>query len=314
MKGLEPMRVVRPPLRYRLGEFTFAIWKPQLLYQDCEGLARKDFDFLLRNLDLPGDCDGVFAAGLSCQDIHPGVFRGDEWLWYVRGIERLYYVEIHGDVESYYQRFSAKHRKNLRRVIRSFVGDGQEVHFSVAKRPDEMAEFHRIAVEISRQTYQSALLQAGMPAGKEAEGRMRELAAEDCARGYLLRMGGTPVAFAWCRGKGERLTYDVIGFLPQYAKYSPGTALLCLILEDLFREKRFRMLDFGPGGGWYKESFSTGFLEYVDALVFRRSLKNLFLAGVHYCLERINTIAGVALERAGLKKKVKRFMRRILGA
>ncbi len=150
-----------------------------------------------------------------------------------------------------------------------------------------------------------------MPEDREFLAAMQELASQALASGHLLRFQGEPVAFAWCHGQEGRLTYDVVGYLSEYAKWHPGTVLPCLILERQLAGKRFRYLDFGPGAGWHKEPISTGCWESIDAMVFRNSLKRRFLVAAHQRVEGASAALGRLLDRFGMKEAVKKLVRRM---
>ncbi len=305
--------LVAPPLRFTIGEKTVWTWRPILAVKDFaearrEAWTEPDPD------ELPPGADGVMCRGAPSGQYPLGISRYGRYICYAPRMEKLYFVSIQGGFEDYLGRFSAKRRHNLKRSVRWFVERSNGVPMTVAKSPEEIEDFHRRAVEISRHTYQERLLSAGMPADHEFLAAMKSVAMQGLARGYLLWCEGRPVAFAWCSGKGDRLNYGIIGFMPDYARMSPGTALLCLILEDLFREKKFKILDFGVGEGWYKESFATGCEEFVNALLFLPSLRNRILVHLHWMSEALNSAAGAFLERFGVKKAVKKFIRALAGA
>lgn len=302
-----------PPLRFSLGEKTVWTWRPRMVVRDfdeAEQAARSEPD----PDALPAGAAGVICRGAPPGQYPPGINRHGRYLCYVPRVEKLYFVSIQGSFEEYLGRFSAKRRHNLKRSVRWFFEHSNGVPMTVARSPEEIEEFHRRAVAISRHTYQEKLLSAGMPADSEFLAGMKSAAVQGVARGYLLWCEGRPVAFAWCSGRGDRLNYGIIGYLPDYARMSPGTALLYLILEDLFREKRFRVFDFGVGEGWYKESFATGCEEFVNALLFLPTWRNQLLLRLHVMTEALNSAAGAFLERHGLKKPVKWLMRRMAGA
>jgi len=301
--------MVTPPFRFLIGEFALWVWRPRLVLVDFT--PGQSFPWLqVSPAQIDSPADGMLCRSLPPDALPPGISRLNGWVAYVQRLQRCYHVQIAGSFEDYLSKFSAKRRHNLKRSARWFADRSEGCPLSVAKSPEEMMEFHRQAIEISRQTYQERLLKAGMPAGKDYLSHMQQLAASGMARGYLLRDGAKSVAFAWCEGKGQRLNYSIIGYLPDYAPKSPGTALLYLILEDLFREKTFSLLSFGVGEGWYKESFSTGFEEFIDAVLLRPSWRLRGLVWLHALCEKANQEAGRLLEKAGIKRTIKQWMRR----
>lgn len=302
-----------PPIRFRIGEYAFWIWRPKLLPINCSPQGAIDWEQLARE-PLDRAADGFLCQHVAAGSLPAGVHRRGAWLVYVRGEEKSFFIEIEGTFEDYLRRFTAKKRRDLKRIVRHFPETDRGPAFTVAKRPEDMEEFQRKAVEISRHTYQAKLFKAGMPEGHEYLEKMKEIAAQGLARGYLLWLEGTPVAFGWCAGQGDQLNYLVTGYLPSYARLSPGTALFYHLLEDVFGERAFRVFSFGTGEIWYKEYFSTGWYSFVDAIVLRPTGRHHVLARIHFVLERGNEEAGRFLERWGVKRAVKRIVRRLAGA
>lgn len=309
----QDVQLATPPLRFRVGEYAFWIWRPRLVPIDCSDRGAVEWERLAKE-SLNQAADGFLCHHVASGSQRKGVYRQGGWLVYVRGEEKSFFIEIEGTFEDYLNRFTAKKRRDLKRIIRHFPDTDRGPAFTVAKRPEEMEEFQRRAVEISRQTYQAKLFGAGMPEGHEYLEKMKDFAARGLARGYLLRLEGMPVAFGWCAGQGDQLNYIVTGYLPKHARLSPGTALLCLLLEDVFREKAFRVFSFGTGEIWYKEYFSTGWYSFVDAIVLRPTWRHHVLARLHFVLERGNEESGRLLERWGVKRAIKRIVRRWAGA
>jgi len=84
-----------------------------------------------------------------------------------------------------------------------------------------------------------------------------KLAHERAARGFVLFDHERPIAYVFCHAQSENLLYEYIAYDETYAKWSPGTVLLYLLVESLFREQRFERLDLGEGTLGYKSFFAT---------------------------------------------------------
>ena len=308
-------RLRRVRFKYLIGELHLASWRP-----------------LLQELSRPADCTGPWprpgdaspdllaseASGYQCrfvpqEQLPVGTCRLGPWLCYVPRREILYFIEVAGTFEEYLGRRSSKSRYNLKRSLKKLQERNPDGLLEIADTPQAIPAFLGKAAGISRQTYQSRLLNSGLADTPEARAAMEALAARGMGRGYLLRDGGRPIAFAWCSGEGDRLTYDVIGYLEETAPLSPGTVLLYLIVEDLFRLGRFRIFDFGVGEAPYKRMFATGSLEFVDACLFRPTVAHRLLVGLHWHLDRAVSRVGAVLDRAGLKARVKGLLRRLRG-
>lgn len=263
---------------------------------------------------LDAAADGYWCRQTGVDRFPLGLSRFGPWCCYVPRRERLYCVDIEGDFESYCARWSSKTRYNLRRSVKKLQDRNPDGLLQVADQPGQMEAFLREAAAISRTTYQSRLLQSGLDYSEPLVRSMEALAAQGLARGYLLRDGGKPIAFAWCSGAGEGLTYNVIGYLEETASLSPGTVLLYLIVEDLFGLGRFKLLDFGVGEAPYKQMFATRALDFADAYLFRPRWRHRLRARLHWQVDGFSSAIGRALERAGLKSRVRRWIRALKGA
>lgn len=293
---------VRGHFRFLAGEFSLATWKP-----------------LLAEAAAPPPAPGPGVPGYLLRRQPPesfplGISRSGPWLAYVPRQERLYLVDLAGGFDQYLAAHSAKTRHNLKRALKKLAERNPESLFRVFSEPGEMAEFQRLAGEISRHTYQEKLLNAGLPRTPAFLAHMEDKARRGEARGYLLYDQGQPIAYAWCSARGATLSYEIIGYLPDRAPLSPGTVLLYLIVEDLFRLGRYAILDFGVGDSEYKRLFSTRALDYIDVHLFRPTLRNALIVRAHWWLDRFNTRLGRLLDRLGLKARVRKWLRRLRAA
>lgn len=301
-------------LKYQLGEWVLADWRPALVPLQPGPVPDPAWPSLeaLDHRELPQGAAG-FQVRRTVVDRFPrGLSRQGDWLCYSPRQERLYVVEIEGSFDDYLKRRSPKSRQNLKRSVKRFIERSPEA-LTVATSPEDMVAFHREAVAISRQTYQTQLLGAGLPDSPAFLQSMQTKAARGEARGYLLRDQGQAIAFAWCAARGDTLVYEVIGYRPEHAEQSPGTVLLYLILEDLFALGRYPLLDFGPGHAFYKESFATRFTDFADAYLLRANAAHHLRLALHWRVERFSEAVGAWLERWGVKKRIRLAMRAVAG-
>lgn len=313
--GLHVGAVVnRVRVKYQLGEWVLADWRPALLTLQPPDGADAHWPALtaLGAHGLPAGVAGYQLRRTAVPRFPRGLSRQGDWLCYSPRQERLYVVDIAGGFEDYLQRRSAKSRQNLKRAVKRFV-EGNADALQVLTAPEDMPAFHREAVAISRQTYQTQLLGAGLPDTPAFLQSMQDKAARGEARAYLLRDRGQAVAFAWCAARGATLVYEVIGYRPEQAERSPGTVLLYLILQDLFALGRYPVLDFGPGHAFYKEAFATRHTDFADAWLLRASWGHRWRLWLHQRVDAVSEAVGGWLERHGWKRRIRQAMRALGG-
>ncbi len=225
---------------------------------------------------------------------------------FVRQHYRRSYARLDQDFETYFGGFSAKSRATCRRKLKRLAErSGGAIDVRAYAEPEEMRDFHALAREVSRKTYQERLLGAGLPESPEAVAAMLELAAAGRVRGWLLFLEGAPIAYLYAPAEGLTLSYAYLGYDPEFAALSPGTVLQLEAMRLLMAEQRFRLFDFTEGDGQHKRLFASGGVDCVDLLLVRRRPMNL-LAGY--------TLAGfdgaVALAKRLLGGRLARRLRR----
>jgi hypothetical protein len=196
-----------------------------------------------------------------------------------------YVVDLQGSFTEYIKKFSKKSRGNLQRAAKKFEKGTDSVAPIVEFRsPSEMIAFRDIAVAISGASYKSDL-GWGFPEDESFARKIERDAVAGRVRGYVLMSGRQPAAYVFCRIDHDIIVYKHIGYDEKFAQGSPGTVLLFLMLQRLFKEGEFRILDFdGTEYYAYKEFFSTGAISCARLFWFRPRLPEIALFGAHWAL------------------------------
>lgn len=299
-------------LTYRLGEITLFNWAPS--GYTC---ARHFTQCPDREPVAPGGSGEPAGEGPFLFRSHPvaealpQLSVNGEWIRYVPRQYRRFYVDLQGDFETYLNRFSSKSRSTLLRKVRKLAQmNGGEVDWKEYRSPEALLEFHRLAAELSRRTYQERLLDAGLPGSDAFKQHMLEQASRSLVRAYLLFIDGNPAAYVYCPLESGILFYEYVGFDPQHQNLSPGTVLQYLILKKLFEEGEYRIFDFTEGEGPQKAFFATHNVQCADVYLYRKTAWNLIAVRTHWAVDSLSRRFGDALDRLGLKTWVKRLLRR----
>lgn len=220
------------------------------------------------------------------------------------------YIAMSGSYDDYLARFSGKTRSTLRRKRRKVEqAGGGDLDMRTYLTPAEMDQFLQLAIPLSRRTYQARLLDAGLPDDKDARAEMRELAADDRVRAYILFLDQRPIAYLYLPVAGHTLVYAHLGYEPDYAELSPGTVLQMAALERLFAEDQFQFFDFTEGDGAHKKLFRTGSVPCASFLMLRPSWANRALLNAHGLFEAGVAGAKQLAERSGFAATLRKRLR-----
>jgi hypothetical protein len=219
-------------------------------------------------------------------------------------------IKLPEKFDDYLASLGTQTRQVAKRKIRKFEG-GDGCTFEVFSDERKIDEFLSIAEKISRRTYQWSLdqkLQNDTATRKE----YARLARAGKLRGYVLRIQGEPCAFIHGTLAGGVYAYRTPGFLSEYAKWSPGTVLLILVIKDLIESAKCNVFDFGTGGDQvgYKAKFGNVSIPSQTLLISRRlALRPALISLAQEALRGTKNIAARVLGTGELRRRIRRAMR-----
>lgn len=256
------------------------------------------------------DGDGYLIASLPAAAL-PGLLAGQTRLKpFLRQRYRRFYARLDVGFDAYLAGFSAKSRSTLKRKVRRLAErSGGALDIACYRSAAEIETFYRHARAVSALSYQERLLRSGLPDGEAALAAMRDLAARDAVRGWILFLDGRAISYLYAPADGATLIYAHLGYDPACADLSPGTVLQAEAMRQLMAEGRFRLFDFTEGEGQHKRLFATGEVECVDILLLRPTLANLLagwaLNGFDAAVAKVKA-AVLALRLEGLARRIRR--------
>lgn len=222
-----------------------------------------------------------------------------------------HFVDLRQSFADYEQQFRAKTRSGIKRKIKKFAQSaGGKIDFRIYCTADEIDEFFDVALDISKNTYQDRLLDAGLPDDDDYRATIMSLAETDAIRGFLLFKNGEPVSYLLLVAQNDVLLYKYLGYAPAYTKWSPGVVLHWLALQHLFSEQKFALLDFTEGEGQQKRTFGTGSVGCVNVFCLRATAKNVLAVSLHIVSNRLSDSAGRIAQSLGLKTALKKLIKR----
>jgi CelD/BcsL family acetyltransferase involved in cellulose biosynthesis len=299
------------PIKFQISDRT--LFAPVLRLQTRAAAFYEDpatAELVPPRESLQAGAEGFLIRSLPITAAQPSLRRERDYFCYVPSQYRRYFIDLRQSFDDYKRQFSSKTRSTLQRKVRKYAEhSGGEVLWKVYTAPSDVPEFFRLAREVSAKTYQERLLDAGLPESPEFLEAAQALAAEDRLRAFILFDRERPVSYLFCPVERGVLTYQYLGYDPEYMKLSVGTVLQWLALEHLFAENRFRLFDFTEGESEHKKLFSTGSVHCANVFFLRANLRNSILLRGQLAIDALSGSIGTGLDRLGLKARIRKLLR-----
>lgn len=317
--GLAPFLRKQWPMQWHLGPWVaaqFPLVRLRLLGSGFDFPPEPSaYDLLFRELAKAQDFQALYLEEIPL----------DSFLWIylheselIRKKFRLYQprpaaprpvLRLEGTFQQYMGKFNSKHRNTLNRKIKK-LRDGAlgEMRLVRYESPEEVPSFLAQAIEISRKTYQWARYGRGLSAVDKIRKRVMFAAQHGWLRSYLLFCGGEARAFLLGYQYGGRFVLDEIGFDPDLARYSVGTVLQMLTVEDLFVCNRPHLFDLQEYGA-YKEALCTDSYLEGRLFLFRPGAYATLLRSGHRVCALVDRTISSALQRSNLKTRIRQKLR-----
>ena len=257
------------------------------------------------------DVAGAVIRSLPLDAPMPALAIENGLIRYRTAMAPRHWISLEGSFADYLAKFSSKTRQTLGRKARKLLAPPVSAVFRAYRTPEEMQAFIREARALSAKTYQERLLGVGFPSDSALLQRIVERAASGLEQGFLLFTGDKAIAYLYTpEVKPGVFSYHSLGYDPEYEQHSPGTVLQYLALEHLFAQGKQGMFDFGEGETEQKRLFGRDSVLCADVYFLRATPGNIVRVGLRMVLESSSSAIVWILERAGIKRWVKRAMRR----
>ena len=301
------------PLKFKLGEMTLFKLPLSMAVGTAHfsEMSEDGFSTWSQWDSVPLLVHGVAIRSQPVSATLPRLTRFRGAIRYVPAQYRRFYLEFGQTFEEYLRKFSSKSRSKRKQEVRKFVeSSGGTLDLRVYQTPQELEEFLREARELSQKTFQERLLDAGLPSSAEFRRLLLDKGAAGEFRAFILFHAGIAAAYLLYQIRDPGIVlYLYTGYDPALRTLSPGTVVHYLSIEMLFRESGLRMLDFTEGEGTHKQYFATASRQCADIYFFRPSFRIAVLLGLHAALDWTSHATVRALDRLGLKARIKELIR-----
>jgi hypothetical protein len=231
---------------------------------------------------------------------------------YLPKIDEHWRMSVPEKIDHFYESRSGRHRRNLQRYIRKFEDEypGENKYVKYTSGSD-IAEFIRIAADISSRTYQGAL-GVGVVDDEETIQRVTTAAKHGWFDGVVLLAGDKPCAFQLGLRYGTVYYMVSIGYDPAFKPYRVGTILFLKVLESLCDDRSIDKIDFYFGDAEYKKHYGTEHWPEASVYIFALRVHLIFINMLRSSTMCVNAGLGYVVSKIGVVDWIKRKWRGLL--
>ena len=289
------------PLLLGKQEFDLKLWRTRFRTAQLlggEGLMQEEayeslFETIFQTFD---DVDAIHFRLLPTESLcWKAVQSSQAGLVHVHDQLKMYIVDLPQSFDEYLAaRFDSKHRGNLKRRVKLLREQGEhrlwrcsactaspecarlrekgELRLQRISAPEDVPEFLRAGGQVAQASWQAAKADYLIKETPAWKAHLTDLAKRGLLRSYLLWCGPRPCAYKLgFQGSGYYYGSST-GYDQSMAKFSPGTVILLLTIEDLIQHNHPGKLNFGEGEDEYKREFATQAVEVANVTMLRPSI------------------------------------------
>jgi hypothetical protein len=203
--------------------------------------------------------------------IHPRRLQSREWI----------YLELGDSLDAFLGGKQKRTRNTLKRRVKKLREHGAGLECIRVETEDQVDAFYESAFAIAEKSWQHKSLGRCLEETTLYRNNLYGLARLGALRAYLLKCGGLPCAFVIGYQYEDILQFEQTAYASDFARFSPGTVLYYMMLEDLYQHRTPRFVNHGVGVTPHKRLFSNR--ETVDTSVqlFRPTMRNRLLCTSH---------------------------------
>jgi Acetyltransferase (GNAT) domain len=214
-------------------------------------------------------CKTIYATGYKSRRyfIHPRRLQAREWI----------HLEPGNRIESFLEGKQKRTRNTLKRRVKKLREHGAGLECMRVENEDQVDAFYESAYSVAEKSWQHRNLGRCLEETALYRNNLQNLARLGALRAYLLKCGGVPCAFVIGYQYEDVLQFEQTAYSSDFARFSPGTVLYYMMLEDLYQHRPPRLVNHGMGVTPHKRLFSNREAVDTSVFLFRRTIRNRLL-------------------------------------
>jgi CelD/BcsL family acetyltransferase involved in cellulose biosynthesis len=200
----------------------------------------------------------------------------------VDSVQTIHALRLPETFDLYLSKLKRKKRYNLQRQVKLFQDHSSgKLELIRVELKEQISSFLEGAVSISRHSWQQRRLGTRIENNQKWSEKLKDLAERNLLRAYLLKCADKPCSFTLGYQFKDVYHYVEIAYDESFGKFSPGTVLLYLLIQDLIQNKPPKTLYFGLSDHPYKQTFGNIHLKGAQILLWRPTFPNRIKRASH---------------------------------
>jgi hypothetical protein len=320
IEAIAPCILFKSTFRFRLGLLKFGRFKQNkltligsdLLYSPSSD-KNNCVSAFMSHINQQKIMD-IFSVDVVAEQSPLGLFLKNSSHWSISHaatnniVRQLLLPNSHDD---YLKAMKRKVRYNIKRNVKqfseAFEGNIELKVYEHENNVDELLEKVNI---IFKKSWQSNVM-GYYQRDSEAQIESKKLQARNnWLKSYVLECNNTPVAFVMGTQLNGYYDYEETGFDPEYASFSPGSVMTYLLIEELFKENKPEILNFGFGENVYKKIFGNHSFTAFNIVSCPKSSKANLLLSIQNYLNKTYSLISRLLVKSKLDKHIRKIMKK----
>jgi hypothetical protein len=209
------------------------------------------------------------------------ILRRNYLPYFIHGVQDIHTIPLPASFDQYLARFGRKKRYNLRRQLRILEAQCQsKLQLQRIDCREGIPSLLKACNQLVRQRWCITGFSNGLCADAEGYRGLADLADRGLLRSYVLKYEDQYLACVLgSQYHGVYFESDT-HYRKDLAKFSPGTSLMYLAVEDLINHRPATMINMGFGGPAYTSS-ATVIQKAASVILFRKNLVNRIYRASH---------------------------------
>jgi hypothetical protein len=229
------------------------------------------------------DCvrmNSIPVESFACKMIYANEHKDGQYFVHPRRLEprEWIYLEPGNSLEAFLEGKQKRTRNTLKRRVKKLREHGAgSLECVRVETEDQVDAFYESAFAIAEKSWQHKYLGRCLEETTLYRKNLKSLARLGALRAYLLKCRDVPCAFVIGYQYEDVLQFEQTAYSSDFARFSAGTVLYYMLLEDLYRYRPPKLVNHGIGVTPHKRLFSNR--ESVDTSVylFRPTIHNRLL-------------------------------------